>query len=159
MIDRLKAFLGRLAAAAPGTPEDSGEEAVQLATAALLVEMTGADAAVDAAERGVMTVLLQQRFGLSAEEIESLVATAGAESRDAPGYHPFTSLINRHLAPMAKVEVVEMLWRIAYADGRLDDHEHHFVRKIADLLYVPHGEFIAAKLRARQTAALRPRTD
>lgn len=148
MLASLKAFAERLAGSR-GPSDGDTPQAVQLATAALLAEMARMDAQTSEAERAAIAAALDERFALPADEIAALVALAAEEARRAPGYHPFTALINRQLDPAAKLEVVEMLWRIAFADGRLDDHEHHFVRKIAELLYVPHADFIAAKLRAR----------
>ncbi|HLB15689.1 MAG TPA: TerB family tellurite resistance protein [Burkholderiales bacterium] len=64
----------------------------------------------------------------------------------------FTSLINKRFSPEQKARVVEHMWRVAYADAELSAYEQHTIRKLADLLYVPHGAYIAAKLRARDAA-------
>ena len=125
------------------------EHALQLATAALLVEMMRMDGSVTADETAAVTTALQTRFGLGAEEAGALMALATAEARQATDYFQFTSLINKSFSAEQKIEVIESLWQAAFADGRLDAHEQHFMSKISDLLYVPHSAYIAAKQRAR----------
>lgn len=152
MFAALKDFIQSLAGTDRGPGGSYAADSVRLATAALLVEMARIDTQVAAAEQDTVANLLATRFGLAQDEIAALIGLAGTAAAEAPGYHPFTALINRRLDATGKLEVVELLWQVAFADGRLDDHEHHFVRKIADLLYVPHHDFIAAKLRARAAA-------
>jgi uncharacterized tellurite resistance protein B-like protein len=71
---------------------------------------------------------------------------ASARADAAVSLHEFTRLLNDALAPTDKQRVIGLLWRVAFADGTLDRYEDHLVRKVADLLYVPHAEFIRAKL-------------
>ena len=95
---------------------------------------------------------MRARFGLSADEADTLVRLAEEESSQATDYYQFTSLINRHFSAEQKEQVIEHLWEVAYADGRLDAHEEYLVRKVADLVHVPHATYVAAKLRARDGA-------
>ncbi len=81
-------------------------------------------------------------------EVAELLELAEAERVESTDYFQFTSLINGVYTPEKKVELVELLWRIAYANESLHSHEEYLARKVADLLYVPHGAFIAAKYRA-----------
>ena len=133
------------------TGGDAGH-AIQLATAALLVEVGRLDSEIDAAERAAMRRAVREKFGLSAQEAGALIDLAEAEARHATDYYQFTSLINRHFSQEQRQRVIELMWQVAYADGELSAHEQHVMRKIADLLYVPHGAYIAAKLRARDAA-------
>jgi len=126
----------------------SPQRQVELATAALLVEMSRQDDVVAEEERSAIAMALEQRFELSPEESRTLMGLAREEAQDATDYFRFTSIINDRFTLEQKVEVVEALWRVAFADGVLDKYEEHMVRKIADLLYVPHSAFIAAKHRA-----------
>jgi uncharacterized tellurite resistance protein B-like protein len=128
---------------------DRHEHALQLATAALLVEMTRADSDVGRAE--VETVLreLATVFTLTPEETRELADLAQREVDHSTSLYQFTSLINRHFSPESKSEVIEMMWRVALADGKLDKYEEYLVRKVADLLYVPHRDFIKAKHRVQ----------
>jgi uncharacterized tellurite resistance protein B-like protein len=132
--------------------ERDARHAIQLATAALLVEVGRLDRDIDARERAVMLRAVREKFGLSAEEAETLIGLAEAEAREATDYYQFTSLVNRHFSQEQRQRVVELMWQVAYADAELSAHEQHAMRKIADLLYVPHSAYIAAKLRARDAA-------
>ena len=76
-----------------------------------------------------------------------LISMAEQERNDATDYHQFTSLINKNFTAQQKVKIVECLWQVAFADGALHEHEEHLVRKIAELIYVPHRAFINAKHR------------
>jgi uncharacterized tellurite resistance protein B-like protein len=129
--------------------EEDARHAIRLATAALLVEVGRLDSEIDASERAAMLRAVRGKFDLSAEEAETLIDLAEAEARQATDYYQFTSLINRHFSQEQRQRVVELMWQVAYADAELSAHEQHVVRKIADLLYVSHSAYIAAKLRAR----------
>jgi uncharacterized tellurite resistance protein B-like protein len=150
MLNAIREFFeAHMGSAATGR---DARHAVALATAALLVEVGRLDREIDAAERAVMLRAVREKFGLSAEEAETLIGLAEDEAREATDYYQFTSLINRHFSQEQRQRVIELMWQVAYADAELSAHEQHVMRKIADLLYVPHSAYIAAKLRARDAA-------
>ena len=153
MIDGIRNFFNQVIApgAAGATGADS-QHALHVATAALLLEMMRMDASITAAETASVTRSLQRRFGLEAAQVDTLMALAAEEARLATDYFQFTSLINKSFSAEQKVQVIEYLWQVAYADGHLDAHEQHFMRKIADLLYVSHADYVGAKQRAREQA-------
>lgn len=122
------------------------DHAHRLAAAVLLLEMEHADHSYDRAERVEIERQLQEFFGLNAEDVAALIESAQAQSDEAVSLHAFLRALNEGLDVRAKREVLEMLWRVAYADRYLDSHEEAFLRQIADLLYLPHREFIQAKL-------------
>jgi len=128
------------------------EHGLQLATAALLFEMMRMDDKIDEQEKTLLTELIGQKFTLSSEETEELIQLAEQEAAQAVDYHSFTSLINTHYSAEEKIEIVEHLWQVAYADGHINKYEDHLVRKVAELIYVPHSAFIAAKHRAAAKA-------
>ena len=132
----------------PDADEDDQEYALRLAIAALLLEMTRMDYEVTDRERAAVTAAVREHMGLAASETEELIRCAEAERTDATDYYQFTSLINQFYTPEQKTHLVELLWRIAYADESLHMYEEHMVRKVADLLYVSHSVFIAAKHKA-----------
>ena len=119
----------------------------RLAVATLLVEIARADFEVDSSERTAIRRMLASAYGLGPDSAEDLVAQAERAVEDAVSLYEFTRRLNDELSPPEKVEIIEMLWRVAFADGRLDKYEEHLVRKAADLLYVPHRRFIRAKLK------------
>jgi len=133
---------------APADPEHQ----LKLATAALLLEMMNQDEKVHEAEMQVICDALQGNFNLSNEETNELFQLAEQELHNATDYYQFTSLITEHYSQQQKIQVIELLWRVAYADNHLDSYEEHMVRRIADLISVPHKDFIQAKLRAQGTA-------
>jgi uncharacterized tellurite resistance protein B-like protein len=147
MFTTLKSFLEPLLPQA--APRAAFEHTLQVATAVLLVEVMRSDASIGLSERAAVIVALRDRFALSADEVEALMVVADQTAREAHDLHTFTSRLNDQLEPEQKARIVEYMWQVAYADGRLDAHEQHVMRKLADLLYIPHGDYIAAKMRAR----------
>ena len=138
-------FETHIAPAGEGAGSPSAEHGFRLATAALLIEMTRADHDVKEAEREAVANAVQGAFQLSAEETSELVRLAELEAEGSTSLYQFTRLINEHFSPEQKRHVVELLWQVAYADGMLDKHEEQLVRKIADLIYVPHRDFMQTK--------------
>ena len=122
---------------------------LELATATLLAEVVRLDGTISPEEREAVLGAVRGRFHLSAEEATTLFALAAAEAREATDYFQFTSLIRRHFSQEERQEMVELMWRAAYADSVLSAHEQHLIRKIAGLLYVSESAYIAAKMRAK----------
>ena len=127
---------------------------VKLAAAVLLVEVVRADAAMDAAERDAMVHALRERFSLTDDEIDRLLELAVDTAKTAYDYQRFTGNLNDHFTQPQKIELVEAMWQVAYADARLDENEMHAISKVAGLLHVTHGEYIAAKMRAKEAAGV-----
>jgi len=130
------------------------EHGLRLATAALLIEMSRADFKVSEREREAVVQAVRRVFGLDPSQTRELVALAEKEADRATSLYQFTAHINDSFTPAQKAHVVELLWEVAYADGRLDKYEEHLVRKIADLIHVPHREFIQAKHRVQRSIGL-----
>jgi len=122
------------------------ERRLQMATAALMVEMLHVDEQVSPEEEIKLQQILKQRFELSDDEIDILIELANAEKHEATDYYTFTSLLNEHYTQQQKIKLVEDLWRLAYADNELDKYEEHLLRRLAELLHVPHKDFIRTKL-------------
>jgi uncharacterized tellurite resistance protein B-like protein len=128
------------------------EHALQLATAVLLVEVMRADPDILPAERKAILAMLRTRFSLADDELARLVELAEQTAKTAYDYHRFTASLNDHFTYAQKIQVIENMWQVAYADAHLDAHENHLISKIAGLLHVTHGEYIAAKLRAKEAS-------
>ncbi|MCL4801331.1 MAG: TerB family tellurite resistance protein [Burkholderiales bacterium] len=126
---------------------------IELATAALLVEVVRLDRGVDDAARAVVLRAVREKFGLSAAEAATLVELAEREAAQATDHYQFTSLVNARFSQAQKERIVELMWRVAYADAELSAYEQHTIRKLASLLHVPPSAYIAAKLRARDAAS------
>jgi uncharacterized tellurite resistance protein B-like protein len=136
-----------------GTVAQTGRN-LQLATAVLLFDVMRSDADTSDAERAQAMAALRQRFALDDQALAALMAQAEQTATHANDYFSFTSLMNDEFTQAQKIQVVEFMWQVAYADGALDANEHHIISKVAGLLHVTHGEYIAAKMRAKEAAAL-----
>lgn len=123
----------------------SNEQAVRLATAALLIEVTRADFHVEQSERRAVLSAVQDLFGLSRQETDELVALAEEQVDGSVSLFQFTQLVDREFSQQQKAEIVEMMWRVTFADLNKDEHEEYLVRKVADLLHVPHSTFIRTR--------------
>lgn len=121
---------------------------VELASAALMIEISLADDHIHDEERRVINDLLEQCFELQENEIDQLVNLAEVEVDHAVSLHEFTSLLNESLSRENKIKIIENLWHVAYADSVLDKYEEYYIRKVADLLYVSHSDYIKSKLKA-----------
>ncbi len=128
-------------------PEANGdpEHELKLATAALLIEMMYQDDQVHDKEIDAAKNALTERFELTDDECHALFELAKEEVKDAVDYYQFTRLIAKEFTQAQKIKVVELLWSVAYADSHLDSMEEHMVRKIADLIYVSHKDFMRTK--------------
>ena len=142
-------FESTVATAARAVEDEEREHGYHVATAALLVEVMRADYEVRTEERNAVLRALDAAFSdLSPVETRNLLARAEERADDATSLYEFTRHINRQFDHEQKAHVVELLWRVAYADGDLDKYEEHLVRRIADLIHVPHSVFIRMKHKA-----------
>lgn len=121
---------------------------VELASAALLMEIIHADYNCSDAELASARTSLKKAFSLDDEQLSNILDKAKKLHGDAVSIHPFVEAINKDFDADKKYRLIASLWQVAFADGELDRFEQHFIRKIAELLYVPHSEFIRAKLEA-----------
>jgi uncharacterized tellurite resistance protein B-like protein len=150
MINSIKQFLNTYIHQPDENSNAPSEHALQIATAALLIEIMRADGSTQKDEKQKIVGTIRSRFALTEEESEALIHIAENEVWKSTGFYEFTSLINKGLSYKDKVKVIENLWEVALVDTRLDKYEEHTVRKIADLLYVAHKDFIEAKLRVKK---------
>jgi uncharacterized tellurite resistance protein B-like protein len=152
MLEALRRFVEDLApekAAGTAAPDD----AVRLATAVLFVEVMRADGRIDPTEHAAVENALRERFALSDDEAKRLAELACAAARNATDFFAFTSLLDERFDMARKIAVVESMWRVAYADGTLGAEERHVLWRVSDLLHVPQGAYVNARLRAERDAA------
>lgn len=138
MIEKLRALL-------KSSPEEKTAISLELASAALLMEIAFAD--YDCSEQELLSLrkTLTQTYKLEDAAIDGLITEAKAAHTDAVSMYPYVEVINNTCTPEDKLKLLQSLWQIAYADGHLDKFEEHYIRKIADLIYVPHRGFMQAK--------------
>lgn len=138
-------YLARHAVASTDDEEVGDDIALDVAVAALLSRLMYADDGVDPAERQVAVAALAEHFALDATAAESLLVRGEAVDREAVSVAPFTRTINDAIPGSERVRIVELMWRVVYADGVKDQREEHLVRKISGLLYVSQVEFVEAR--------------
>ncbi|MHB8534143.1 MAG: tellurite resistance TerB family protein [Sulfuricaulis sp.] len=148
MLQNLKQFFDQHILSNGAAPGAGAQRALQVATAALLVEAMRTNGEIKEVERQAVTAVLQKHFSMTPAETETLLRVAQAEAEKATDYYRFTALINEHFSAQQKEQVVEYLWQVAAADHNIDRLERTFVYKIADLLYVPRVAQFAARERA-----------
>jgi uncharacterized tellurite resistance protein B-like protein len=155
MLKTLKDLFDALTQGQPGSADPVAgreEHQLQLAIAVLLVEVMRADTSFHAGERESVRAALIEKFALTADEAQRLADLAETTARQATDLFSFTSRVDAHFSLEQKVRMVELMWRVAYADGHLADHERHTLWRVADLLHVPQGAYALARQRARDGA-------
>jgi uncharacterized tellurite resistance protein B-like protein len=149
MLKAIRDFLDQ----AFGSADEGGDRhSIEVATAALLVEIVRMDGEVTQVERDAVLRAVRDKFHLSASDAQALVDLGEAQARQANDYYQFTSIINKRFTQAQKIRVVELLWEVAYADTVANPFEEHLIRKLSDLLYVDHPDYIHAKRKARDRA-------
>lgn len=154
MLKSLMDFFDRLGPMVGAADPQAEERALQLATAVMLVEVMRSDATLRDVERQAVLAALREQFALDASEAERLADLANTTAQHATDYFSFTSRINDHFDMPQKLRMIELMWTVAYADGKLAAHERHVLWRVADLLHVPKGAYVHARLRARSALGL-----
>jgi uncharacterized tellurite resistance protein B-like protein len=117
--------------------------------AALIIEVALADKVFDESEVNLLKEMLLKAYTLEAEAIEDLITNAEKAVEESTSLYEYTREVNDNFDYESKLNLVDQLWRIAFADGHLDKFEELVVRKIADLIHISHNDFIQSKLRNR----------
>jgi len=150
MISTVKQFFDKHVKSAPGNADSVSEHSLQIATAALLIEMMRADTEISKDEQEKITHTIRTKFKLTEGETSELLQLAEEKIWKSTGYFEFTSLMNKGLSREQKMKVIEHLWDVAFADAILDKHEEYMVRKIAGLIHVSHKDFIDTKIKVKK---------
>jgi uncharacterized tellurite resistance protein B-like protein len=145
MIVKIKQFFEQHIIVTESVSTDVLEHQLRLACAALMIEVLYADYSVGQGELDTLRQVLQDNFELEKNEADRLIELAEEERAVATDYYQFTSLINEFYSQQQKRELVTRLWQMAYADHSVHKFEEHLVRRLADLLHVPHSAFIQSK--------------
>ena len=120
------------------------------ACVALLLETSMADEILDESELMALKNTLQKDFQINEDEIDELIDLAKENVEDSTSLYEFTRDINDNFDAAQRVKLIESMWKIAYADGNIDKYEEHIIRKVSNLIYVAHSDFIKAKLSAKE---------
>ncbi len=147
MINLVKKFFGKSASTDPDKENKEDAHDVRLATCALFLEMANIDGEFSKEEQENIISMLKEKFQLSDEYISELMKSSQKELDGSIDLWQFTNLVNENYSRYEKINIVEMIWKIVYADGKLDKHEDYLVHKLGKLLRLSHKELINAKLK------------
>ncbi len=154
MLQTLKDLFNSLLPPSAAAPPTAQEHVLQLATAVMLVEVMRADTTFHAGEREAVLAALRDKFALTEDEAQRLTELATDAARNATDLFGFTQHIDTHFDMPQKLRMIEHMWLVAYADGTLSAHERHVLWRVADLLHVPQGAYVHARLRAQQALGM-----
>jgi uncharacterized tellurite resistance protein B-like protein len=150
MIDLLKTFFEQKLSPAGTDDEKQKIKTYELAGAALMVELMQTDHQLDERESAEFIRVLGETFQLDSADIDEIVSLAHEQASHATSLYEFTRLINDNYDYRDKVRLIANLWRLAFADEKLDKYEEGLIRRVADLIHVSHGDFIQAKLQVNR---------
>ena len=145
MINKIKEFFNKKTEEA----EDDSHSVLNIATAALLIEVMTIDGNMDQEEMDSVKSNLSKILELSDDEIQELIDLSREEVSDATSLYQFTKEINANFELQQKLDLMTALWQVALADDYLDKYEESILRKIADLIHLRHSEYIECKTKAR----------
>lgn len=149
-MDFLKKVFGRSEGGEPEAAGATREDELRIATCALFLELANIDNEFSEEERDNILEVLKTEYNLSEGHAIELAQRAVDELKGSIDLWQFTNLINENYTDAEKMRVVELMWQIVYADGKLDKHEDYLVHKLAQLLRLKHKQLIAAKLKVMQ---------
>ena len=147
MIDVVKRFFNKATPQVNEASRQNPEHDIRVATCALFVEIARIDEKFTEEEMNTIVSILKERYGLSPEHADALIAEAERALEKSVDLWQFSNLINKNYSNEEKIEIVETLWRIVYVDGKMDQYEHYLMNKLQNLLRLSHDQLIAAKLK------------
>jgi len=153
MIDLVKKFFGKSSQDDSSNQRRQTTHDIRIATCALLLEMSNIDGEFSALERENIISILKRDFDLSDIYAATLLEASNEELKGSIDLWQFTNLINQNYSMEEKIRVIETVWDIVYADGKLDKHEDYLVHKLANLLRLTHKQLIEAKLKVKKSGS------
>jgi len=158
MIKKIRNFFNKSVSLGEKSAELESEKRIQVAACSLFVEMAGIDNEFSGEERERIIAIITKEFEIDSATAGELMELAALELKGSADLWQFTNLINENYSPEDKTRLMEMIWKVVYADGKLDKHEDYLVKKVAKLLHLRHSEMIDAKLKVlgRKPAASIP---
>ncbi|PLY00508.1 MAG: hypothetical protein C0622_08645 [Desulfuromonas sp.] len=128
--------------------ETTGDvDPIPLAAAVLLLEVAYSDGEFHPSEQALLGTLLQQHFDVAADAVDELLEVAEATRKNSHDLHQFTREINKNFTQPQKERIIEAVWQLVYADGRLDHYEEALMRQLGTLIGLSHRQLIDAKLK------------
>tara|TARA_B110000196_G_scaffold3082_1_gene2725 strand:+ start:319 stop:765 length:447 start_codon:yes stop_codon:yes gene_type:complete len=132
------------------TEKEQVSQNIDKTCTALIIEVALADKVFDESEVNLLKEMLLKAYALEAADIQDLIENAEKSVEESTSLYEYTREVNDNFDYESKLNLIDQLWRIAFADGHLDKYEEHVVRKIADLIHISHNDFIQSKLKNRE---------
>lgn len=148
MFNSIKSFFDSRLASSEVAEENLAQQ-TNLACAALLIEVINSDHQLDERESEALLEVLHESLDISDEDLHEMARLAEQQAHQATSLYEFTRLINDNFDYDKKCSLIENMWRIAFSDEQLDKYEEHLIRRVAELIYVSHSDFIRTKLKVR----------
>ena len=146
------AQLKKLFAETESQTHEPNNHQLAVAATALMVQLSRVDNNEDERELQTIVDCAVKAHQITRDEAEAILQDALAHADDATSMYEFTGQINEHLDQNAKQSLLESIWRVAFADGRIDKYEEHLIRRMADLLHLNHREYMQARHRAESAS-------
>jgi len=147
MIDTIKRFFSKEKANSSNVGSRATEHDIRVATCALFVEMARIDEKFTPTEVDTVISILKNRYGLSREHADALLAEADKELAESVDLWQFARLINENYSVDEKIEIIEILWQMVFVDGKMDQYEHYLMNKLKNLLRLSQDQLINTKLK------------
>lgn len=147
MLEIIKQFFDKSSSKVSEKPARATKQDVRVAACALFLEMAHIDEKFTEAEMETILSIVKERYGLSQEHADALVAEADKELKESVDLWQFAKLINENYSTDEKIDIIETLWRMVFVDGKMDRYEHYLMAKLKNLLRLSQDQLIAAKLK------------
>ncbi|MCD6163344.1 MAG: TerB family tellurite resistance protein [candidate division Zixibacteria bacterium] len=147
MLEKIKSFFSKNISLDSNEQIEDSENQIQIATCALLIEMASIDDEFDPVEKERIVDHFKSNFNLSDDDIKKLIGLAEGELDNHIDLWSFTNLINQNYSTIQKMKVIETIWRVIYADGKLSTHEDYLVHKLYKMLGLTHAQLIEVKMK------------
>ncbi len=128
----------------------NSETQLQIATCALFLEIANSDDDFSIEEKVFIEKTMRDEFNLADELVDELLQLATQQTEDSVSLYEFTDVINKSYGREAKLVIIKNLWRLVFADGKLDKYEEYFMRTISKNLHLEHSDMIATKIEAKE---------
>ena len=153
MLKKIKGYISEFGNQSSDS-ENQGEKEKNIinnACAALLIETALADKVFNTEEIDSMKKTLREVYGIDEKDLDELISESEKKVSESTSLYEYTRLINDLCDYQDKLKLIQNLWTIAFADKHLDKYEEYLIRKISDLLYVSHSDFIQQKLNVKES--------
>lgn len=129
--------------------EEREVDKVVSACISLMIEVSLADQSIDESEIESLKKTLSNKFDIKEAEISSLISAGKESQEESTSLYEFTRVVNDDFSFEEKYSLIKSMWEIAFADGNIDKYEEYVIRKVSDLIYISHDDFIKAKLEVK----------